>query len=324
MNQLLRHAFSVITASLLLSGVASAQSYPNRSIEWVVPYAAGGGTDVVARTLGQPFSAALGQPVVIVNKPGAATNIGADYLARSKPDGYTVMTADTGTLAANPFLYKALPFNAATDLVSVGLTVRFPMILVASPSFPANTLEEFIAWAKKQSNPVSYATPGSGSPHHLATELFGELALIKLSHIPYKGAAPAVQDVMGGQVPFMFVDSATGYSFLTSGKLKAIAVATPERLKSFPTVPTLNEQGLKGFEAYAWQGLVVSKDTPPDVIGTLNKALQSALANPDAQARLLAMGLEITPSTPEQMTAYANNERKKWGAVIQASGIKVD
>lgn len=324
MNSLLRHALSVLTTSFVLVGVAHAQTYPARSIEWVVPYAAGGGTDVVARTLGQPFSAALGQPVVIVNKPGAATNIGADYLARSKPDGYTVMTADTGTLAANPFLYKALPFNAEKDLVSVGLTVRFPMILVANPAFPANTLEEFISWAKQQSAPVSYATPGSGSPHHLATELFGELALIKLSHIPYKGAAPAVQDVMGGQVPFMFVDSATGFAFLNSGKLKAIAVATPTRLKSFPNVPTFSERGLKGFEAYAWQGMVVPKDTPAAVIETLNKALQTALANPDAQARLLAMGLEITPSTPAQMTAFANSERTKWSAVIQASGIKVD
>jgi tripartite-type tricarboxylate transporter receptor subunit TctC len=324
MKKLLRQAIYATAATVLTLSAASAQTFPNHSIEWVVPYAAGGGTDVVARTLGQPFSAALGQPVVIVNKPGAATNIGADYLARSKPEGYVVMTADTGTLAANPNLYQNLPFNAETDLVSVGLTVRFPMILVTRPSFEANNLKEFISWAKQQPNPVSYGTPGSGSPHHLATELFGEVAALSLSHIPYKGAAPAVQDVLGGQIPFMFVDSATGFPFISAGKLKAIAVASPQRLKNFPDVPTMDEQGLKGFEAYAWQGLVVSKGTPADIINTLNKALQVALSNPEAQARLLAMGLEITPSTPEQMTAFVTAERKKWGAVIKASGIKVD
>ena len=324
MNMLFRQAACVATLCMVAVSVACAQTFPAHAIEWVVPYAAGGGTDVVARTLGQPFSAALGQPVVIVNKPGAATNIGADYLARSKPDGYVVMTADTGTLAANAFLYQKLPFNPETDLVSVGLTVRFPMILVTRPDFPANSLQEFIAWARQQPNPVSYGSPGSGSPHHLATELFAELAAVSLSHIPYKGAAPAVQDVMGGQVPFMFVDSAAGYPFITAGKLKAIGVASPERLKSFPAVPTLSEQGLKGFEAYAWQGLVVSKNTPAEVIAILNKALQVALNDPQAQARLSAMGLEITPGSPAQMTDFVVRERKKWGAVIQASGIKVD
>ena len=324
MNLLRRATFSLLACSVFMLGVASAQGFPNRPIEWVVPYPAGGGTDVVARTLSQPFSAALAQPVVVVNKPGAATNIGADYLMRSKSDGYTVMTADTGTLAANPFLYQNLNYKADTDLVSVGLTVRFPMILVAAPDFPANTLQEFIAWAKKQPNPVNYASPGAGSPHHLATEFFADIAAVKLNHVPYKGAAPAVQDVTGGQVPFMFVDSAAGFALIQSGKLKAIGIATPERLKSFPNVPTMREQGLKDFEAYAWQGLVVPKGTPVDVIATLNKALQVALKNPEAQARLLAMGLEITPGTPEQMTAYASSERKKWGTVIQSTGIKVD
>ncbi len=324
MNLLRRYILSLLASTAFGLGVACAQSFPSRALEWVVPYPAGGGTDVVARTLAQPFSVALGQPVVVVNKPGAATNIGADYLVRSKPDGYTLMTADTGTLAANPFLYQNLNYKADTDLVSVGLTVRFPMILVAAPEFPANTLQEFISWAKKQPNPVNYASPGAGSPHHLATEFFADMAAVKLNHVPYKGAAPAVQDVTGGQVPFMFVDSAAGFALIQAGKLKAIAIATPERLKSFPNVPTFNEQGLKGFEAYAWQGLVVPKGTSAEVVATLNKALQAALTNPEAQARLLAMGLELTPGTPAQMTDYANSERKKWGAVIQANGLKVD
>lgn len=324
MNLLRRYTLSLITSSLLGIGVACAQSFPAHALEWVVPYPAGGGTDVVARTLAQPFSVALGQPVVVVNKPGAATNIGADYLMRSKPDGYTLMTADTGTLAANPFLYQNLNYKADTDLVSVGLTVRFPLILVVAPDFSASTLKDFISWAKKQPNPANYASPGAGSPHHLATEFFADMAAIKLNHIPYKGAAPAVQDVTGGQVPFMFVDSAAGFALIQAGKLKAVAIATPERLKSFPNVPTFTEQGLKGFEAYAWQGLVVPKGTSSDVVMALNKSLQVALSNPEAQARLLAMGLEITPGSPGQMTEYVNSERKKWGAVIQAKGLKVD
>lgn len=309
----------------LVATAAQAQSFPSRNIEWVVPYPAGGGTDLVARTLAQAMTPLLGgKSPVIVNKPGAATNIGADYVARAKADGLTIMSADTATLAANPFIYSKLSYSAEKDFAPIGLTVRFPMILVVNPAVPAKNLKELTAWLQAQPNPVNYATPGSGSPHHLTAELFREMAGVKLSHVPYRGAAPAVQDVVAGQVPLMFVDTASGQQFITAGKLRAIGIANPKRVKNFDSIPTLAEQGLKGFEAYAWQGLVAPVGTPADVIAALNKALLAAMDTTEVKARLQVLGLEATPSTPAQMADYAARERTKWGEVIKASGIRAD
>ena len=303
---------------------ASAQTYPTRPIEWVVPYPAGGGSDVVARALTEAMGQALGQPLIINNKPGAATNIGAEYVAHAKPDGYTVLTGDTATLAANPALYTKLSYSAEKDLAPIGLLARFPMILVVNPAVPAKNLAEFTAWAKTQKGGVSYATPGAGSPHHLATELFRGKTGINLVHVPYRGAAPAVQDVAGGQVPFMFVDTASGMAFINAGRLRAIGIASPQRVKNFETIPTLDEQGLKGFEAYAWQGLAAPAGTPDAVVAKLNKALVDALNSTPVKARFQVLGLEPTPSTPAQMASYAKAEREKWAQVIRASGIKLD
>lgn len=316
---------SLVLVLGLVAAAAQAQSFPSRNIEWVVPYPAGGGTDLVARTLAQAMTPLLGgKSPVIVNKPGAATNIGADYVARAKPDGLTIMSADTATLAANPFIYSKLSYNAEKDFAPIGLTVRFPMILVVNPAVPAKNLKELITWLQAQPNPANYATPGAGSPHHLTAELFREMAGVKLSHVPYRGAAPAVQDVVAGQVPMMFVDTASGQQFIAAGKLRAIGIANPKRVKNFDSIPTLTEQGLKGFEAYAWQGLVAPAGTPADVIASLNKALLAAMDTTEVKARLQVLGLEATPSTPAAMADYAAKERAKWGQVIKASGIKAD
>ncbi|SFC41640.1 Tripartite-type tricarboxylate transporter, receptor component TctC [Polaromonas sp. OV174] len=303
---------------------ASAQNYPVKPIEWVVPYPAGGGSDVVARSLTETMGQALGQPIIINNKPGAATNIGADYVAHAKADGYTLLTGDTATLAANPALYAKLNYSAEKDFAPIGLLARFPMILVVNPAIPVKNLAEFMAWAKTQKSGVSYATPGAGSPHHLATELFRGTTGLNLVHVPYRGAAPAVQDVAGGQLPFMFVDTASGMGFINAGRLRAIGIASPQRVKNFETIPTLNEQGLKGFEAYAWQGLVAPTGTPADVIAKLNKTLVDALNSTAVKARFQVLGLEPIPSTPAQMAAYSKAEREKWAQVIRASGIKLD
>ncbi|WP_457324245.1 Bug family tripartite tricarboxylate transporter substrate binding protein [Roseateles sp. P5_E11] len=311
-------------AGLALAAPLCAAAYPDKLIEWVVPYPAGGGSDVVARTLSEQMSKSLGQTIVINNKPGAATNIGADYAAKSKADGYVLLTADTATLAANPALYAKLPYSAERDFAPFGLMARFPMILVVSPAVPATTLAEFTTWARQQSTAVTFATPGAGSPHHLATELFAGRAGLKLLHVPYRGAAPAIQDVLGSQVQIMFVDTASGYSHIQSGKLKPIGVASPRRIAGFESVPTLDEQGMKGFEAYAWQGLVVPTGTPPDVIATLNKALNQALGSTAAKARFQTLGLEAIPSTPAEMAAYAKAEREKWSQVIRVSNIHLD
>lgn len=319
-SHLLRRSLLIFSLALPLAAAA----YPDKPIEWVVPYPAGGGSDVVARTLAGPMSKALGQSLVVMNKPGAATNIGAEYVARAKPDGYVLLTADTATLAANPSLYPKLGYSAEKDFAPVGLMARFPMLLVVNPSVPAKNFAEFSAWAKSQKDGINFATPGSGSPHHLATELFRERTGLKLVHVPYKGAAPAVQDVGGGQVPFMFVDTASGASFIQAGKLRAIGVASPKRVSGFDSVPTLVEQGLKDFEAFAWQGLVVPTGTPQNVVDTLSKALTSALDSPAVKSRFQALGLEVTPSTPAQMGTYAKTEREKWGRVIRAADIRLD
>lgn len=297
---------SFVISSLLMPLVTWADAYPSKPIEWVVPYAAGGGTDVVARVLSEPMGKALGQSIIVVNKPGAATNIGADAVARAKPDGYTILTGDTGTLAANPYLYKKLSYSAGKDFAPVGLLVRFPMLLVVNSQLPVNNYAEFVEWAKQQAKGVSYGTPGAGSPHHLAIELLRLQSGLNFVHIPYRGSAPAVQDVVAGQLPFMFVDTAAGIQHVQGGKIRAIAVASPARLPTLPDVPTLDEQGLKGFEAYAWQGIVAPAATPKERVAKLSDALQSALKQADIVAKLEGMALEVTPSTAEEMDAYAS------------------
>jgi len=313
-----------LVAIAALSLPLAAAAFPDKTIEWVVPYPAGGGSDVVARTLAEPMGKTLGQTIVVNNKPGAATNIGADYVAKAKADGHVMLTADTATLAANPSLYAKLPYDVEKDFAPVGLMARFPMLLVVNAGVPVKTLAEFTAWAKQQPGGINYATPGSGSPHHLATELFRERSGLKLTHVPYRGAAPAVQDVIGGQVPFMFADTASAYPHIQSGKLRAIGVASPKRVAGFDTVPTLAEQGMKDFEAYAWQGLVVPAATPPAAVATLSKALVAALGTTAVKARFQTLGLEALTSTPAQMAAYAKSERDKWGQVIRANNIRLD
>lgn len=318
--QLTRRALTLV---LFTATFASAQTYPSKPIEWVVPYPPGGGTDVVARLLAESMGKILGQNIIVANKPGAATNIGAEYVSRAKADGYVLMSADTATLAANPSLYSKLTYSAEKDLVPVGLSVRFPLILVVHPSVPAKNLKEFIAWAKTQDG-ANYASPGAGSPHHLTTEMFREKTGLKATHVPYRGAAPAVQDVVGGQVPFMFVDTAAGYQFIASGKLRALGIASLKRVKNFEDIPTLSEQGLNGFESFAWQGLAVPTGTPPDVVAKLNQALLTAMDSTALKARFQTLGLESTPSSPRQMADYSASERTKWANVIKTNGIKVE
>jgi tripartite-type tricarboxylate transporter receptor subunit TctC len=319
-----QHAVRRALMSTLLALPLAAAAFPDRPIEWVVPYPAGGGSDVVARTLGEVMGKTLGQTIVVNNKPGAATNIGADYAAKARPDGHVVLTGDTATLAANPALYSKLSYDVERDFATVGLIARFPMVLVVNANVPAKNLAEFLAWARKQDAGVNYASPGAGSPHHLATELFREQNGLRLVHVPYRGAAPAVQDVVGGQVPFMFVDTAAGYANILSGKLRPLGVASLKRIATFDTVPTLAEQGLKGFEAYAWQGLLVPAATPPDAVAALSRALLAALDTTAVKARFQTLGLEATPGTPAQMKAYAASERERWGRLIKANNIKLD
>jgi len=306
----------------LLPSITLAQS--DKPIEWVVGYAAGGGSDAVARTVAEAMSKSLGRNIIVNNKPGAATNIAADYVAKSKDFGNIMLTADFATLAANPTLFSKLPYDPVKDFASIGLLARFPLILVVSPQVPAKDFKEFVAWVKSQPDGVSYASAGAGSPHHLATELLRERTGLKLQHVPYRGAALAVQDLMGGQIPFGLMDSASVQQHIASGKLRAIGVASPARIKTLGDIPTLAEQGLTGYEAFAWQGLVVPAGTSPEVVAKLSKALQEALDSTTVKDRFQTLSLEALPGTPQQMAAYAAAERERWGKLIKANNIRLD
>jgi tripartite-type tricarboxylate transporter receptor subunit TctC len=311
-------------AAVLLSAALPAFAQDAKPIEWVVGYAAGGGSDTVARTVAEAMGKTLGQTLVVNNKPGAATNIAADYVAKSKDPAHVMLTADFATLAANPALFAKLPYDAEKDFAPVGLLARFPLVLVAAPNVPAANFKEFVAWAKGNASGTNYASAGTGSPHHLATELLRERTGLKLVHTPYRGAAPAVQDLLGGQVPFGLMDTASVLQHIASGKLKALGVASAARLKSLPDVPTLAEQGLAGFEAYAWQGLVVPAGASPETVARLNKALVAALDSPAVKERFQSLALDPLPGTPTQMAAYARSERERWGKLIRDNGIKLD
>jgi len=313
-------AFAAAAATL----PATLLAQDSRPIEWVVGYPAGGGSDVVARTVADAMGKTLGQTIVINNKPGAATNIAAGYVASAKDTGHLLFTADFATLAANPWLFSKLPYNAEKDFIPVGMLARFPLLLVVHPSVPAKDFKEFAAWVKAQANPVGFASAGIGSPHHLAGELLRERTGLKLQHVAYRGAAPAVQDLLGGQVSFGLIDTASVQQYVQSGKLRAIGVASPARLATLPEIPTLIEQGVTDFTAFAWQGLVVPAGTPADAVAKYSKALQAALDSAPVKARFQALGLEGLPGSAQQMASFTRQERERWGKLVQSAGIKLD
>jgi tripartite-type tricarboxylate transporter receptor subunit TctC len=323
MNNTRRQLIAALGATALsaLSFTAAAQDKP---LEWVLGYAAGGGSDIVARTVAEQMGKTLNRTIVVNNKPGAATNIAADYVAKSRDIGNVMLTADFATLAANPSLFAKLSYDAEKDFKPVGMLARFPLLLVIAPNVPAQNWKEFVAWAQKQPEGVNYASAGLGSPHHLAGELLREKSGLKLVHVPYRGAAPAVQDLLGGQVAMGLIDTASVQQYVGNGKLRALGVASPARLKTLPDVPTLAEQGLKDFEAYAWQGLVVPAATPNDFVAKLSQSLQAALNSTPVKDRFQTLGLEALPGTPEQMAAYAKSERARWGTLIRTNNIKLD
>ncbi|MGY0196001.1 Bug family tripartite tricarboxylate transporter substrate binding protein [Leptothrix sp. BB-4] len=323
-NVLSRRHLLGSAAALALGSPLAALAQDDRPIEWVVGMAAGGGSDVVARTVAEAMGKQLGRNIVVVNKPGAATNIAADYVAKARDVDNVLLTGDFATLASNPWLYGKLSYNAERDLGSVGMLVRFPLIVVVSPEHPARSFKDLVAWIKAQKDPASYASPGAGTPHHLATELLLRKVGLKGSHIPYRGAAPALQDVIGGQVPYMLVESAGGMPLIQSGKLRALAVGTARRMATLPDVPTLQEQGVAGFEAFAWQGLSVPAGASPANVARLSKALQAALESTMVKARFQALGVEAMPGTPEQMNRFAKAERERWGALISELQLKLD
>ena len=321
-----RHFLAAMTASAAapFATLAQAQNWPDQAIRWVVPYPPGGGTDVLARTVAEAMRQSLGQTIVIENKPGASTNIGAQQVATAKADGYTIMSADNAVLAYNEHLFSKLPFSPEKDFTYVGGMSRFPLALVVNPAFEAKTLQEFLAYARANPGKINYASPGNGSPHHLAMEMFKARTGTFLTHIPYRGAAPAVADVMGGQVPCMFLDLASGLPIIQSGKVRALAIGSAQRMANLPQLPTLAEAGVANSEVFAFQGILAPKALPAPITQRLNAELNKALASPAVVKRMQDFGMEALPGTPEQFRAMARAEAKRWGEIIQKAGIKLD
>ncbi|MEF7614043.1 tripartite tricarboxylate transporter substrate binding protein [Aquincola sp. MAHUQ-54] len=310
------------TASPLLAGAAD--NYPAGPVRWVVPYAAGGGTDVIARTLAAPVALALGQTIVVDNKPGANTMLGAQEVSRAKPDGLTVGSADNATLALNQHLYAKLPYNPERDFEFVGGFARFPYALLVHPDVPARTLKELLELARKEPGKLSYGTPGTGGPNHVAMELLQQRTGTRFTHVPYRGAAPGLQDLMGGQIQFMLVDTASSQAYVKAGKLRALAVSYPKRLAAFPDVPTFAEAGVADFSAFSWQGLIAPAGTPKPLITRLNKELVQALSTEAVQRKLADLGVEPAPSSPEEFAALVREQAGLWGKVIRDAQIRLE
>lgn len=303
---------------------AHAENFPDKSIRWIVPYPAGGGSDFLARTISEGLSQVVKQPIVVDNKPGGNTAIAAVDTARSSPDGYTVLSADNGTLTFNPVLYSKLSYDPAMQLAPVTLMGRFPMILVVGEGTKARTFKDFIAEVKAKPGATNYASAGAGSPHHLAMEMLSQRAGLDMVHVPYRGAAPALVDVAGGQVSAMMTDLAAGNALIQSGKLIPIAVANATRLPQFPNIPTLAEEGIQGAEAAALVGMVVAAGTPKDRIDTLQKSVAEAIAMPSVHDKLVNFGVEPVGSTAQEYAQLIEDENVRWRQLIKDQGIKLD
>ena len=302
---------------------AQAQSYPDHPIRFVVPYPPGGGTDVIARIVQGKLQTALGQNIVIDNKGGAGGSVGTDIVAKAAPDGYTVLfTLNSHTV--NPAIYAKLPFDTLKDFEPVGTVASLPQILVANPQFPANNVAELIALAKAKPGTLAYASVGVGSPGHLAGELFKLRTGTQMTHVPYRGGGPAVTDVMGGQVPLLWVSIPAAAQFVKSGKLKALGVSTLKRSAAFPDVPTLQEAGVADFEVDSWYAMFVPAKTPKPVIAKLNQALNTTLQDPEIREKLLAQGSEAVGGTPEALGQTVNVELVKWAKLAKDASIKAE
>ena len=311
----------VVAAFALGPQAGSAQTYPSKPIKFIVPYPPGGGTDVVARILSEPLAAELGQPIIIDNRGGAAGNVGTDLVAKAPADGYTILfTLSSHTI--NPKLYDKLPFDVEKDFVPISLAALIPQILVVHPSVPVSNVKELIALAKAQPGKLNYASVGTGSPGHIAGELFKLRTGVEIVHIPYKGGGPAVTDTIGGQVQLLFVSMPAAWQFVKAGRLKAIAVTSARRSATAPEVPTFVESGVPDFVVDSWYGALAPAKVPPAVVARLNAAFVKVLDMPQVKEKLMAQGAEAAASTPAEFDRVIKDELAKWEYVIRAANIK--
>jgi tripartite-type tricarboxylate transporter receptor subunit TctC len=301
---------------------ASAQNYPTRAITLVIPIAPGGSTSIVGRGIADKMSELLGEKVVVDNRPGAGGTVGTRAVAKSEPDGYTLVLGYTGTLAIGPSLYKSVGYDPRKDFAPIGLIGNAPNSLVVNPSFPAKTVAELISYAKANPGKVNFGSAGAGTASHITGEYFAHSAGITLVHIPYKGTGPVLTDLLGGHIPMAFAPIPASHPNVTAGKLRALAVTSITRSGLLPNVPTMVEAGLPGFDASLYYGLAAPAGTPRPVIDKLNKALRDALASDEVKRQLGNDGTEITPGTPEDYAAFIDKDEKKWSQLVKASGVE--
>ena len=322
MNFLLAILLAVAAAGV--SSAAQAQAYPNRPIKFIIPFPPGGGLDHTARTIQIKMQEVLSQPLVIENKAGAAGIVGAEYAKNQPADGYTIFLGNTGTMGLYPALYEKLPYDARKDFAPVGQLISNTLVAVINAQVPAATLGEFIAWAKRNPGKVSYASGGSGAITHLAGEMLKAQAGIDMLHVPYKGSAPAVTDLIGGQVHLLIDVAAVSQQHVKSGKLKALAVTSARRNAGFPDLPTFDESGLKGFQATGWQGILLPAGAPKEVIAKLADAIQKTMSDASVREKFQAVGSESTPTSPEAFGAFIDAEIGKWARIGKAANVKID
>jgi tripartite-type tricarboxylate transporter receptor subunit TctC len=318
---LARAAALVVTLSIAAVTLAQ-EAYPTRPVRIIVPFAAGGVADLLPRVVGEKVAQKWGQPVVVENKVGASGNIGMAEGARAAPDGYTLVLAPAGNLTVNPVLFPNLPFDTHKDLVPVTLLAQSPNVLVVHPSVPARSFRELVAYAKANPDKLNFASPGDGSGAHLAGELLKIDAGIAATHVPYKGIAPAVNDLLGGNVQMMFAGISTVLQHVKSGKLVALAIASPKRSPQLPDVPTVDESGLRGFDVTSWYGIVTRAGTPPSILQRLQRDMAEALQHEDVKARLASLGLEPVGNTPEAFGKLIDAESRKWTDIVRKANIK--
>ncbi|OWJ67272.1 ABC transporter substrate-binding protein [Inquilinus limosus] len=299
---------------------AAADAFPSRTVTLVVPFAAGGSTDLIARLIAEKMTEDLGQTVIVENKAGAGGNIGADAVAKADPDGYTILMGTIATHALNPAVMKQMPYDPVKDFAPVSLLVLVPNVLEVNPELPVKSVQELIALLKSKPGEYSYASSGIGTPLHLSGELFKSLAGVDMIHVPYRGAGPALNDVVANQVPIMFDNLPSSTAFIKAGTLRPLAVTTKTRSASFPDLPTMEEAGVPGYETYTWNALFAPAGTPQAVIDRLNAAAMKAVKDPATQPRLAELSATVVGSTPDELAKHVTAELAKWAPIVEASG----
>jgi putative tricarboxylic transport membrane protein len=316
-------ALAVALAVALTVGAARADDYPSRPIRLIVPYAAGGGADSIARIIARRVGETIGQPIVIENRGGAGSIIGTELVNKSEPDGYTLLLGQSGPIAINPAVYRQLPYDPIKGFSPICMTTAYPYIMVVNPSLGVKTLQEFVALARSKPGELNYGTTGVGAANHLVTELFDSKAGIKMTHIPYRGTALAVADLLAGQVQVVFADPVSALQQINAGTLLALAVTSKERSPVAPAIPTVSESGYPGFDAIAWHGFLAPANTPPAIINKLNKEIVEALKDPETRALLEKQAMQIVGSTPEAFASFIKQEIAVWKEVAEQAKVEV-